>query len=137
MAGCTCQYEAAGWLRSENFIHKVPANDLEALKSPLMGLLEKNRCRQFFLFAAGWTRTSSAMQLPFIFVTCIYLSPAGRWDHSHYLRVAFSSEATPISDRQGQNRTVHAIHRSLRGLWVGRTTGRIQQIEPSTEAPPC
>ncbi|KAG8364156.1 hypothetical protein BUALT_Bualt19G0097600 [Buddleja alternifolia] len=31
-------------------IHKVPATDVEALKSPLMGLLEKRRARKFFLF---------------------------------------------------------------------------------------
>jgi len=31
-------------------VHKVPATDTEAVKSPLMGLLEKNRCRKFFEF---------------------------------------------------------------------------------------
>lgn len=31
-------------------IHKVPANDKEALKSPLMGLWEKKRCRDFYLY---------------------------------------------------------------------------------------
>jgi len=31
-------------------IHKVPANDMEALKSPLMGLWEKKRCRSFYLY---------------------------------------------------------------------------------------
>ncbi|KAL0387112.1 UNVERIFIED_CONTAM: Guanosine nucleotide diphosphate dissociation inhibitor [Sesamum radiatum] len=31
-------------------IYKVPATDVEALKSPLMGLLEKRRARKFFLF---------------------------------------------------------------------------------------
>jgi Rab GDP dissociation inhibitor len=30
-------------------IHKVPASDMEALKSPLMGLFEKRRARSFFL----------------------------------------------------------------------------------------
>jgi len=29
-------------------IAKVPANDKEALKSDLMGLLEKRRCKNFF-----------------------------------------------------------------------------------------
>lgn len=29
-------------------IEKVPANDKEALKSDLMGLFEKKRCRNFF-----------------------------------------------------------------------------------------
>mmetsp|Transcript_33812 Transcript_33812/g.61051 ORF Transcript_33812/g.61051 Transcript_33812/m.61051 type:complete len:446 (-) Transcript_33812:437-1774(-) len=31
-------------------IHKVPATDMEALKSPLMGIFEKRRARNFFLF---------------------------------------------------------------------------------------
>lgn len=31
-------------------IAKVPSNDSEALKSDLMGLLEKNRCKNFFVF---------------------------------------------------------------------------------------
>lgn len=31
-------------------IHKVPATDVEALKSPLMGLFEKRRARKFFIF---------------------------------------------------------------------------------------
>eukprot|EP00033_Pygsuia_biforma_P001535 GCRY01001730.1.p1 GENE.GCRY01001730.1~~GCRY01001730.1.p1 ORF type:complete len:441 (-),score=107.41 GCRY01001730.1:127-1449(-) len=31
-------------------IHKVPATDGEALKSPLMGFFEKRRCRKFFVY---------------------------------------------------------------------------------------
>lgn len=31
-------------------IHKVPATDMEALKSPLMGLFEKRRARKFFIY---------------------------------------------------------------------------------------
>jgi Rab GDP dissociation inhibitor len=31
-------------------IHKVPATDAEALKSPLMGLFEKRRCQKFFQY---------------------------------------------------------------------------------------
>lgn len=48
------QYQAAGIFGSAKFIHKVPASDTEALKSPLMGLLEKNRCKNFFQFVANW-----------------------------------------------------------------------------------
>lgn len=33
---------------SKNGVQKVPATDMEALRSPLMGLLEKNRARKFF-----------------------------------------------------------------------------------------
>lgn len=31
-------------------VHKVPASDVEALKSPLMGMFEKRRCKKFFMF---------------------------------------------------------------------------------------
>lgn len=31
-------------------IHKVPATDVEALKSPLMGLFEKRRAPKFIVF---------------------------------------------------------------------------------------
>lgn len=31
-------------------IYKVPATDVEALKSPLMGLFEKRRARKFFIY---------------------------------------------------------------------------------------
>lgn len=36
--------------KSGGKIKKVPGNDSEAFKSSLMGLLEKNRCRKFYLF---------------------------------------------------------------------------------------
>lgn len=48
------QYQAAGMFSGAKYIHKVPATDTEALKSPLMGLLEKNRCKNFFQFVALW-----------------------------------------------------------------------------------
>uniref|UniRef100_A0A2C9UXH7 Guanosine nucleotide diphosphate dissociation inhibitor n=1 Tax=Manihot esculenta TaxID=3983 RepID=A0A2C9UXH7_MANES len=35
-------------------IHKVPANDVEALKSPLMGLFEKRRARKFFIYVQDY-----------------------------------------------------------------------------------
>ncbi|KAL5069037.1 hypothetical protein RYX36_019924 [Vicia faba] len=31
-------------------VHKVPSNDMEALKSPLMGIFEKTACAQVFSF---------------------------------------------------------------------------------------
>ncbi|CEM37622.1 unnamed protein product [Vitrella brassicaformis CCMP3155] len=43
-----------GLLGGPKFIHKVPSNDMEALRSPLMPLLEKNRCKNFFHFVAHW-----------------------------------------------------------------------------------
>ncbi|KAH6767022.1 GDP dissociation inhibitor family protein / Rab GTPase activator family protein [Perilla frutescens var. hirtella] len=38
-------------------IHKVPATDVEALKSPLMGLFEKRRARKFFLFVQDFVES--------------------------------------------------------------------------------
>ncbi|KAL8133922.1 hypothetical protein AgCh_009111 [Apium graveolens] len=35
-------------------IYKVPSNDVEALKSPLMGLFEKRRARKFFVFVQDY-----------------------------------------------------------------------------------
>ncbi|KAG8641043.1 hypothetical protein MANES_13G099400v8 [Manihot esculenta] len=35
-------------------VHKVPANDVEALKSPLMGLFEKRRARKFFIYVQDY-----------------------------------------------------------------------------------
>ena len=35
---------------AKNVVHKVPSNDSEALKSPLMGLFEKKRCRDFYIY---------------------------------------------------------------------------------------
>ncbi|XP_051146717.1 guanosine nucleotide diphosphate dissociation inhibitor At5g09550 [Andrographis paniculata] len=38
-------------------IYKVPATDVEALKSPLMGILEKRRARKFFLFVQDFNES--------------------------------------------------------------------------------
>eukprot|EP00744_Colponema_vietnamica_P001984 GILI01003197.1.p1 GENE.GILI01003197.1~~GILI01003197.1.p1 ORF type:complete len:479 (-),score=157.95 GILI01003197.1:105-1472(-) len=35
-------------------IHKVPATDVEAVKSPLMGFFEKNRAKKFFVFVQNY-----------------------------------------------------------------------------------
>eukprot|EP00922_Rhytidocystis_sp_ex-Travisia-forbesii_P064642 GHVS01096022.1.p1 GENE.GHVS01096022.1~~GHVS01096022.1.p1 ORF type:complete len:454 (+),score=64.75 GHVS01096022.1:53-1414(+) len=48
------QYQKAGLFTGPKYIHKVPASDREALTSPLMGLLEKNRCKNFFQYCANW-----------------------------------------------------------------------------------
>ncbi|XP_004962066.2 guanosine nucleotide diphosphate dissociation inhibitor 2 isoform X1 [Setaria italica] len=39
---------------SKGKIHKVPATDMEALKSPLMGLFEKRRARNFFVYVQNY-----------------------------------------------------------------------------------
>jgi Rab GDP dissociation inhibitor len=46
------QFQPAGIFQGAKYIHKVPSTDIEALKSPLMGLLEKTRCMKFFQFVA-------------------------------------------------------------------------------------
>ena len=38
-------------------IHKVPANDKEALRSSLMGMFEKLRARSFFVFVQNFVET--------------------------------------------------------------------------------
>ncbi|KAJ1386110.1 Rab GDI protein [Sesbania bispinosa] len=35
-------------------VHKVPSNDMEALKSPLMGIFEKRRARKFFIYVQDY-----------------------------------------------------------------------------------
>ncbi|KAL6620263.1 hypothetical protein ACP70R_035402 [Stipagrostis hirtigluma subsp. patula] len=39
---------------SKGKIHKVPATDMEALKSPLMGIFEKRRARNFFIYVQDY-----------------------------------------------------------------------------------
>jgi len=59
------QYQAAGFFQGDKFIHKVPATAMEGLNSPLMGLLEKNRFKNFFQFAASWDPADPATHKPF------------------------------------------------------------------------
>lgn len=41
--------------KSKAVIKKVPGNDSEALKSDLMGLFEKKRCRNFFIYVQNFS----------------------------------------------------------------------------------
>lgn len=51
------QWDKGGMFsKAKGVIHKVPANDKEALSSDLMGLFEKNRCRKFFSFVQDFDR---------------------------------------------------------------------------------
>ncbi|KAM7275176.1 hypothetical protein ACFE04_017042 [Oxalis oulophora] len=43
-------------------IHKVPSNDVEALKSPLMGLFEKRRARKFFIYVQDYDESDPKSQ---------------------------------------------------------------------------
>ena len=50
-ASYVAQYQKGGMLKSAKLaICKVPANDMEALKSNLMGLFEKKRCMNFYKY---------------------------------------------------------------------------------------
>lgn len=40
-------------------VHKVPATDVEALKSPLMGMFEKRRCKKFFMYVQEYDENNS------------------------------------------------------------------------------
>lgn len=42
------------YVQKQGKIYKVPASDVEALKSPLMGLFEKRRARKFFLYVQDY-----------------------------------------------------------------------------------
>ena len=45
---------AGSYVFREGKISKVPSNEMEAVKSPLMGLFEKRRAKKFFEFIQGW-----------------------------------------------------------------------------------
>ncbi|KAI0815079.1 GDP dissociation inhibitor [Irpex lacteus] len=45
---------AGSFVYRDGKISKVPSNEIEALKSPLMGLFEKRRAKKFFEFLQGW-----------------------------------------------------------------------------------
>lgn len=43
-------------------ISKVPASEIEALRSPLMGMFEKRRAKKFFEFMQNWRDDDPATQ---------------------------------------------------------------------------
>ena len=45
---------AGSFVYRDGKISKVPSNESEAIRSPLMGLFEKRRARNFFLYVQGW-----------------------------------------------------------------------------------
>ncbi|KDN36775.1 rab GTPase activator [Tilletiaria anomala UBC 951] len=48
---------AASYVYRDSRIAKVPSTEMEAVRSPLMGLFEKRRARNFFLFIQNWKDT--------------------------------------------------------------------------------
>ena len=66
------QFDKGGiFSKAKGVIHKVPATASEALKSDLMGLLEKNRCKKFFQFIQDYelnnpkTQNGLGPEIPF------------------------------------------------------------------------
>mmetsp|Transcript_8318 Transcript_8318/g.30693 ORF Transcript_8318/g.30693 Transcript_8318/m.30693 type:complete len:442 (+) Transcript_8318:45-1370(+) len=57
-------------------IHKVPATDMEALRSPLMGILEKRRARNFFIYVQDYEyddpKTHQNMDLTRVTMGAVY-----------------------------------------------------------------
>jgi Rab GDP dissociation inhibitor len=45
---------AGSFVYRDGRISKVPSTEIEAVKSPLMGLFEKRRAKKFFEFLQGW-----------------------------------------------------------------------------------
>ena len=57
------QYDKDGILgKAKGVIHKVPSTASEALKSSLMGTLEKNRCQKFFEFIQDYKKNDPKTQ---------------------------------------------------------------------------
>ena len=57
------QFDKGGMFsKAKGVIHKVPATASEALKSDLMGLLEKNRCKKFFQFIQDYEKDNPKTQ---------------------------------------------------------------------------
>ncbi|KAL1413328.1 Rab GDP dissociation inhibitor alpha [Vanrija albida] len=51
---------AGSYVYRDGKISKVPSNESEAIRSPLMGLFEKNRARKFFLYLQQWKEDDPA-----------------------------------------------------------------------------
>jgi Rab GDP dissociation inhibitor len=51
---------AGSYVYRDGRISKVPSTEMEAVKSPLMGLFEKRRARNFFLFIQNWKEDDPA-----------------------------------------------------------------------------
>lgn len=45
---------AGSYVYRDGKISKVPSNESEAIRSSLMGLFEKRRARNFFLYVQNW-----------------------------------------------------------------------------------
>jgi len=51
---------AGSYVYRNGLISKVPSTEMEAVRSPLMGLFEKRRARNFFLYLQNWREDDPA-----------------------------------------------------------------------------
>jgi Rab GDP dissociation inhibitor len=51
---------AGSYVYRDGRISKVPSTEMEAVRSPLMGLFEKRRARNFFMFLQSWREDDPA-----------------------------------------------------------------------------
>lgn len=51
---------AGSYVYRDGRISKVPSTEMEAVKSPLMGLFEKRRARSFFQYLQNWKEEDPA-----------------------------------------------------------------------------
>jgi Rab GDP dissociation inhibitor len=51
---------AGSYVYRDGRVSKVPSNQSEAVLSPLMGMFEKRRARNFFVFLQGWKEEDPA-----------------------------------------------------------------------------
>lgn len=54
-------------------ISKVPSTEMEAVRSPLMGLFEKRRAKKFFEFLQGWIDEDPTTHHGFFFSSSLCL----------------------------------------------------------------
>lgn len=53
---------AGSFVYRDGRISKVPSTEMEAVRSPLMGLFEKRRAKKFFEWVQGWKENDLATQ---------------------------------------------------------------------------
>lgn len=62
---------AGSYVYRDGRISKVPSTEMEAVRSPLMGLFEKRRARNFFLYLQNWKEDDPAThQGELCFMSC-------------------------------------------------------------------
>lgn len=61
---------AGSFVYRDGKISKVPSTEMEAVKSPLMGLFEKRRAKKFFEFLQSWRDDDPATHQGWYHVEC-------------------------------------------------------------------